>query len=238
MFGFDACTFAGGKGDGTRVGDKIVNGDGTAEFDLTKYVSSSIVPTGSDTDKFFYIGNSSLYKLGSGDALPDLSASKLECKSVIADAKDYSGDLVASANGTADRFWALLGEGTTITAADGSINIAFGEGSVSYQYIHSTLGKKPVLNFTDGEAVAMRIKTNAAMAFWLRIDQSQAMKGVCLDVKLLSLDGKFVEAEGPLIFLYYNFDFSILTDIFCIISEKFSMTAKAVSSLRRMELSG
>lgn len=196
MIGFNSAVFNGGK-PAIRSGNMLASADGSLTFDLTKLFQASIVPTASGdvTDKYFYIGNAYMYTLDLSVDLPDLSASKLECKSVIADAKDYSGDLVASANGTADRFWALLGEGTTITAADGSINIAFGEGSVSYQYIHSTLGKKPVLNFTDGEAVAMRIKTNAAMAFWLRIDQSQAMKGVCLDVKLLSLDGKFVEAE-------------------------------------------
>ena len=193
MFGFDACVFAGGKGNGTRAGDKIVNSDGTAEFDLTKYVSCSIVPTGSDTDKSFYIGNAMLYKLGGGEPLPDLSASKLDCKAVIADADNYSGNLVT--NGAADSFWALQEESTTITASDGSINIAFGQGSATGQYIHSSLGKTPALNFSAGEALAFRVKTNAAVSIALRLDLTDTVKATVLNVKLLSLDGKFIEAE-------------------------------------------
>ena len=212
MFGFDACVFSGGAGNGTRVGDTIVNGTGSAEFDLTKYVSSSIVPSGSDTDKFFYMGNAYLYKLGGGEQLPDLSSSKLDCKAVIAEAKNYSGNLVTS--GTADTFFGLQGEGTTISASDGLINIAFGAGSVNNQYIHSLLGKNPVLNFTAGEALAFRVKTNAAMSIVLRLDITDTVKTTLLNVKLLSLDGKIIEAETLegeyMIVMPKNFDGYIL----------------------------
>ena len=196
MVGFNNAVFNGGK-PAIRSGSELASGDGSLMFDLTKLKEASLVATASGdvTNKFFYAGNAYMYKLGaSGNVtLPDLSASKLDCKTVIAEAKNYSGNLIGPSNFTPDSFWALQDTNTTITAADGLINVAFAEGG-EYQYIHSTLGINP-LNFSQGEAVAMRIKSNAAMAFWLRIDQAAEMQGLCLDVKLLSLDGKFIEAE-------------------------------------------